>query len=51
MTGERELASLLKTMTPELQDGVFVFCTIGTTDALPATLTPIMLFREREGIT
>ncbi|MGY4308279.1 hypothetical protein ACVIJ6_005522 [Bradyrhizobium sp. USDA 4369] len=51
MTGERELASLLKTMTPELQDGVFVFCTISTTEELPATLTPIMLFREREGVT
>jgi hypothetical protein len=51
MTGERNLDALLRTMTPELQDGVFVFCTIGANDELAATLTPLMLFREREATT
>ncbi|CAL78199.1 conserved hypothetical protein [Bradyrhizobium sp. ORS 278] len=51
MTGERDLGTLLLTMTPEMQDGVFVFCGLADGRELPATLTPLMLFREREGIT
>lgn len=51
MAGERNLDTLLRTMAPELQDGVFVFCTVDTHHDIPAELTPLMLFREREGIT
>ncbi|MGJ5179439.1 ACT domain-containing protein [Bradyrhizobium oligotrophicum] len=51
MSAERDLDTLLRTMTPELQDGVFVFCSIAAEDGCPATLTPLLLFREREGIT
>ncbi|NPU68980.1 ACT domain-containing protein [Bradyrhizobium sp. 83012] len=51
MEGERHLGALLQNMTPELQDGVFVFCCLSPAEAPPAALTPLMLFREREGIT
>ncbi|WP_316165157.1 MULTISPECIES: ACT domain-containing protein [unclassified Bradyrhizobium] len=51
MFGERDLDTLLRTMSPELQDGVFVFCTLSASDAMAAMLSPLMLFREREGDT
>ncbi|MGY3453193.1 ACT domain-containing protein [Bradyrhizobium sp. USDA 4353] len=51
LPGERNLDALLLKMTPELQEGVFVFCSLAAGDDPPATLTPLMLFREREGVT
>ncbi|XUM24934.1 ACT domain-containing protein [Bradyrhizobium oligotrophicum S58] len=51
MAAERNLDLLLRTMTPELQDGVFVFCTVPAEVGPPSGLTPLMLFREREAIT
>ena len=51
MAGERDLQTLLKAMQPELQDGVFVFCMVGADTDVPAGLKPLLLFREREGIT
>jgi hypothetical protein len=51
MAGERDLQTLLKGMQPELQDGVFVFCTIADGTNLPATIKPRLIFREREATT
>ncbi|GLH75726.1 hypothetical protein SSBR45G_06340 [Bradyrhizobium sp. SSBR45G] len=51
MPAERDLTTLLRTMTPELQDGVFVFCTLGADADLAAMPAPLLLFREREGVT
>jgi uncharacterized protein len=51
MTGERDLSALLRNMKPELQDGVFVFCTVLYETELPAALKPLLAFREREGLT
>ncbi|MGC2776780.1 MAG: ACT domain-containing protein [Bradyrhizobium sp.] len=51
MAGERNLDNLLRTMRPELQDGVFVFCTARSDAGLAAMLAPLLLFREREGVT
>ncbi|CCD87398.1 conserved protein of unknown function, putative amino acid binding protein [Bradyrhizobium sp. ORS 285] len=51
MAGERNLGALLLKMTPELQEGVFVFCSLAAGHEPPAALTPLMLFREREGLT
>ncbi|CCE03855.1 ACT domain-containing protein [Bradyrhizobium sp. STM 3809] len=51
MTGERDLDTLLRAMSPELQDGVFVFCTLDPGDRMAAMLSPLMRFREREGDT
>jgi hypothetical protein len=51
MTGERDLQALLKGMTPDMQDGVFVFCTISDATDLPAAIKPRLIFREREATT
>ena len=47
--GERNLKALLKDVKPELRDGVFVFCTIANKTEIPATIGPLLMFREREG--
>ncbi len=49
MPGETDLATLLRTMRPELQPGTYVFCNFP--DCLPDGARPLMTFREREGIT
>ena len=51
MSGERDLNVLLRTMTPELQDGIFVFCTIPQDSVVPGAIQPLLLFREREATT
>lgn len=51
MTGERDLAALLRHMKPELRPGIFVFCTIAAGETIPAALNPLMVFREQEGTT
>lgn len=51
MTGERNLASLLRDMKPVLKDGVFVFCTLAEGAELPTAIKPVLTFREAEGIT
>ena len=51
MPGERNLATLLQNMKPEMQDGVFVFCSIPADQEIPATLRPVHIFHEREGTT
>jgi hypothetical protein len=38
-------------MQPEMQDGVFVFCTIAEDKEIPASVRPLLVFREQEGIT
>ncbi|MBA2398210.1 MAG: ACT domain-containing protein [Bradyrhizobium sp.] len=51
MSGERNLATLLQNMKPEMHDGVFVFCSIPADQEIPAALKPVHIFREREGTT
>ena len=51
MTGEHDLDALLRTMKPELLDGTFVFCTLVPSATIPATVSPLLTFREREGTT
>ncbi|MBR1173120.1 ACT domain-containing protein [Bradyrhizobium sp. KB893862 SZCCT0404] len=51
MTGERDLDALLKGMNPEMMDGTFVFCVLAPGVNIPATINPMLTFREREGIT
>lgn len=51
MAGERDLATLLRGIKPELQDGTFVFCTIAPGEEIPAASSPLLVFREREGTT
>ena len=45
---ETDLASLIRTMSPRLLPGIFVFATV---DTVPDGLDPVMTFREPEGIT
>ncbi|MBB4371656.1 hypothetical protein GGD63_004454 [Bradyrhizobium sp. cir1] len=51
MTGERDLDALLRNMKPEMLDGIFVFCSLAPGASIPATISPILTFREREGTT
>lgn len=51
MAAERDLAALLRQMKPELQPVIFVFCTIAPDERIPATLNPLLTFREQEGTT
>jgi uncharacterized protein len=51
LNGETSLTSLIATMQPELQQGLFVFATLGQGDQPPAGLSPVMTFRESEGLT
>ncbi|WP_262049378.1 ACT domain-containing protein [Bradyrhizobium sp. Bra78] len=51
MSGERDLTALLRHMKPELRPGIFVFCTIPANERVPAAISPLLTFREREGTT
>lgn len=50
MTGETDLQKLLRGMKPKLNNGAFVFCIVGSSQAASA-LDPLFIFREEEGIT
>jgi hypothetical protein len=49
-TGITDLDTLLKTMTPVLNEGDYVFCTLSDLSAI-STADIICFFREQEGIT
>ena len=49
MSGERDLDILLQGMKPEMQEGVFVFCTLPEGKPISASLKPVHIFHEREG--
>lgn len=51
MTGETNLSSLIAAMEPFLHDETYVFATLPLNTPTPAGLTPVMTFREREGVT
>lgn len=50
MSGEKKLDALLRSLSAELIDGVFVFATVDPAE-VPNGLTPKMIFRESEGVT
>ncbi len=50
MAGETNLDTLLKTMSAELVDGLYVFLTIAD-GVLPDGIRPKMIFHEAEGTT
>jgi hypothetical protein len=49
--GETDLRVLLASMEPELVPGEWVYTTASTGLALPAGADPVVLVREREGVT
>lgn len=51
MSGETDLAVLLKSINPILQDGEYVFCNISHQGSDWERLNPICVFCENEGIT
>ena len=50
MAGETSLNTLLRSMSPQLNDGDYVFCTLKD-GQVPAGCEIIGSFREREGLT
>ena len=50
MAGEIALATLLRSMSPQLNDGDYVFCTVPD-NHIPAGCEVIGSFREQEGLT
>lgn len=50
MAGETALATLLRSMSPQLNDGDYVFCTLPD-HSIPAGCEVIGSFREQEGLT
>lgn len=51
MAGIVELDELLKSMTPEIQSGEYVFCTVDGNCSDFAHLNPLASFVESEGLT
>ncbi|RZN33921.1 ACT domain-containing protein [Bradyrhizobium sp. Leo121] len=51
MASEIDLQVLLSRMKPEMQPGIFVFCTISEETEVPAMIKPLFTFRESEGTT
>jgi hypothetical protein len=49
MSGERDLKKLLQSMMPEMRNEIFVFCTLPTSQEIPAGLKPVQVFHEQEG--
>ena len=50
MTGETNLATLLKTAKPEHNAGEYVFCRVADTGGFPIDEV-VMVFKEAEGVT
>jgi len=51
MSGIVELDLLLKSMSPEIQPGEYVFCTVDGRGSDYGHLEPLATFREAEGLT
>ena len=51
MTGITELDELLKSMSPEFQDGEYVFCSVDGNYSDYSHLNPLASFKESEGLT
>lgn len=51
MVGIVELDELLKSMSPEIKSGEYVFCTVNGNYADYAHLSPLAFFVESEGLT
>jgi hypothetical protein len=50
MVGETDLDKLIRSMSAELLDGLFVFVTVGS-EQIPNGISPRMMFEEAEGTT
>lgn len=50
-SGERDLASLLHSLNPQLDESRYVYATIPVVGRMPAGIEPLFTFREAEGLT
>lgn len=50
MTGEVDLLTLIKSMSPELNKGEYVYCLVNSKEHA-AALDPLCYFLEKEGVT
>jgi hypothetical protein len=50
-SGQHDLAVLLKTMSPTLRDGEYVFCSVPEAEFSHLRLGALGMFREAEGVT
>ena len=51
MSGETDLATLIRSMQPVLRPEVYVFVTLPPGEPAPAKLSPVMTLRDEEGMT
>ncbi len=51
LTGISDLNALVKSMSPKLIDGDFVFCSVSEKRLSELKITPLLLFKEEEGIS
>lgn len=51
MSGITDINQLLASMSPVIQDGEFVFCTVQGNAVADKGVMPLATFREREGLT
>lgn len=51
MGGETDLTILLRSMEPTLWDGAFIFCSVDLATYESLKISPMGMFREREGVT
>lgn len=51
MSGEKDLAALLRSLRPVLQPGEYVFCTRPQPAFVPPDIQPVGTFSEAEGLT
>lgn len=49
--GETDLRTLLASMEPELVPGAWAWTTVPSTSAVPPEADPVVVVREREGVT
>lgn len=51
MSGEKDLAVLLRSLRPVRQPGEYVFCTLPPFRSVPPDIQPVGIFSEPEGLT
>jgi hypothetical protein len=50
-TGEKDLKTLLRNMSPRLRDGEYVFCSVEPSSFRQLRVQPLGYFHEQEGLT
>jgi hypothetical protein len=51
MGGRTDLDELLRLMQPAMRPDLYIFCTVPEGSEIPSGISPLMTFREAEGVT